>query len=85
MTPRARSALAKIAEGLRELAEADAGTADEPDELVPLADAARRAAEALGLTRHTFLVAVAALPLDDAQRTAVEAGLRRLDATPEVG
>jgi hypothetical protein len=38
----------------------------------------RPAAEALGLSRHVFLVAVAGLPLDNCQRDAVEAGLRHV-------
>lgn len=41
----------------------------------------RRAADAIGVTRHTFLVAVAGLPLDDAQRATLERGLGQLDCS----
>jgi hypothetical protein len=43
----------------------------------------RRAAEAVGVSRHVFLVAVAALALDNSQREAVTNGVGRL--TGEAG
>lgn len=36
----------------------------------------RRAAQAVRISRHLFLVAVAGLPLDAEQRATVEAGIR---------
>ncbi len=42
----------------------------------------RRAAEAIGVSRHVFLVAVAALALDESQREAIASGVRSvLDET----
>jgi hypothetical protein len=38
----------------------------------------KRAAEAVGVSRHVFLVAVAALALDDLQRDSVTIGIERL-------